>query len=91
MLFLFLIILNYTVIHHPDFPPILPLTRRNRSSVQTDKESTEIYQGKFNMRRWFSKTTKELFRAAVNKIIARMIANIQNEKVLKEEVTILRY
>lgn len=33
-----------------------------------------------NLRTWFSKTTTELFRAAVNKvIISRMIANIRNE------------
>jgi hypothetical protein len=31
-------------------------------------------------RTWFSKTTTELFRAAVNKIIiARMISNIRNK------------
>jgi len=33
-----------------------------------------------NLRTWYSKTTTERFKAAVNKvIIARMLANIRNE------------
>lgn len=38
------------------------------------------------LRTWFSKTTAELFRAAVNEIIiARIVANNRNEYALEEE------
>lgn len=39
-----------------------------------------------NLRTWYAKTTTEVFRAAVNKVvITRMIANIQREEAHEEE------
>jgi hypothetical protein len=45
-----------------------------------------------NLRTWFSKTTIELFRAGVNKVIpSRVIANNRNENPLEEEVNFFEY